>query len=240
MNNLRKIIVNFLFISVLFGSISCSKETEEPEYSIIPTIELSDIYFVKSDSYEYKDTLALKIKYTDGDADFGLDDSFTEAPYNTLNYFLKNDGSYLTYSDRNTPPYDTLPPYEFPYYCYNYAIDWENNCDIDTFYVQQNRNHYNIFIDYYRKKEGKYELFDFKTTFGQNCGENYYGRIEGPSIYGVPLKSGKIEYPMWGARLYVIFKNDTLKLKIQIQDRALNKSNIIETPEFTLQEITKD
>jgi hypothetical protein len=33
------------------------------------------------------------------------------------------------------------------------------------------------------------------------------------------------------------FRNDTLKLRIRIIDRALNTSNVIETPEFTLEGI---
>jgi hypothetical protein len=36
-----------------------------------------------------------------------------------------------------------------------------------------------------------------------------------------------------------IFSIRTLRLKIKVQDRALNKSNEIFTPEFTLQSIRK-
>ena len=35
----------------------------------------------------------------------------------------------------------------------------------------------------------------------------------------------------------MILKNDIFKLKFHIKDRELNTSNIIETPEFTLEEI---
>ena len=37
-----------------------------------------------------------------------------------------------------------------------------------------------------------------------------------------------------------IIRNDVFKLKIYIMDRALNLSNVIETPEVTLQEIMSD
>ena len=36
----------------------------------------------------------------------------------------------------------------------------------------------------------------------------------------------------------MVLKNDIFKLKVYIKDRALNQSNIIETPEVTLEEIT--
>ena len=35
----------------------------------------------------------------------------------------------------------------------------------------------------------------------------------------------------------MILKNDIFKLRVHIIDRELNKSNIIETPEVTLEEI---
>ena len=38
----------------------------------------------------------------------------------------------------------------------------------------------------------------------------------------------------------MILKNDIFKLKIHIKDRELNTSNIIETPEVTLEEILTD
>ena len=38
----------------------------------------------------------------------------------------------------------------------------------------------------------------------------------------------------------MILKNDIFKLKIYIKDRELNTSNVIETPEVTLEEILSD
>jgi len=43
---------------------------------------------------------------------------------------------------------------------------------------------------------------------------------------------------MVGARIKSIFKNDTLRLDVQIQDRALHKSNTVESFEFVLKDIT--
>ena len=49
--------------------------------------------------------------------------------------------------------------------------------------------------------------------------------------------SGKLRYSMVSYGFEMILKNDIFKLKIHIKDRELNTSNIIETPEFTLEEI---
>jgi hypothetical protein len=46
-------------------------------------------------------------------------------------------------------------------------------------------------------------------------------------------------YAMVGSGFLNTFSVSTLKLEVQIKDRELNKSNIITTPEFTLNGIRK-
>ena len=36
-----------------------------------------------------------------------------------------------------------------------------------------------------------------------------------------------------------VFRNDTLKLEIKVKDRALNESNVVTTPDFTLSQIER-
>lgn len=203
-----------------------------PTYPTTPSIDYNQLFFKKG---ELADTLFVKLKFRDGDGDLGLSPSFdTGIPYNAIWYEAKPDGSLLTYADRNTPPYDTIPPFEFPYYCTNYSIE-----DLDTFYISQNPNHFNIFVDFYVKKNGQWSLYDWITANPPQCGETYNGRfpILNSSGQKRPLE-GTLEYGITGAAFEVIFKRDTLKLEVRIQDRALNKSNLIETPEFVLQDIT--
>ncbi len=203
-----------------------------PTYPNTPSIEFNSVFFKKG---ELTDSLFVSLYFKDGDGDLGLNpDSDTHDPYNAINYTSKTNGERLTYADRNTPPYDTIPPYEFPYFCTNYLVE-----EADTFHITQNPDHFNIFIDFYVKKNGQWNLYDWITANPPQCGETYDGRfpILNPNGQKRPLE-GSLKYGLTGAGFEVIFKLDTLKLEIQIQDRALNKSNIVETPEFVLRDIT--
>jgi len=203
-----------------------------PEYPIEPSIEFSTVFFKKG---EFTDSLFIQLDFKDGDGDLGLRPDFDVGePYNPFWYILKPDGQLLTYADRNTPPYDTIPSYEFPYYCSTYLVE-----EPDTFYIKQNLNHFNIFVDFYVKKNGQWNLYDWITANPPQCGETYNGRFPLLNISGQnrPLE-GSLKYAMKGAGFEVIFKLDTLKLQIRIQDRALHKSNMVETPEFILRDIT--
>ncbi len=226
-----KEIINYSVLVILITIISWGCR-DVPEYSNVPFIDYNNVFFKKG---EITDSLTISIEFKDGDGNLGLDPDFdTRDPYNAIWYYLKNDGELLKYADRNTPPYDTLPPYEFPYNCTNYSVE-----EPDTFYISQNINHYNMFVDFYVKKNGEFTFFDWETWNPPNCGENYNGRFPILNETGQerPLE-GTLKYSMTGVAFEVIFKNDTLKLEIQIQDRALNKSNIIQTEEFVLKDIT--
>jgi len=213
-----------------------------PTYPNTPSIEYKNVFYRESDTTNY---LTIEINFRDGNGDLGLHKSFDAGePYNAIWYYLKSGkkvdtkdtiaNNYILYSDRNTPPYDTLPPYEFPYDCVNYIDDGS-----DIFYITKNPNYNNIFVNFYVKKNGEFVLFDWVLWNPPNCGESYHGRfpILNESGQNRPLE-GSLKYEMAGVGFEVIFKFDTLKLEIQIQDRALNKSNIVETPEFVLRDIT--
>lgn len=51
-----------------------------------------------------------------------------------------------------------------------------------------------------------------------------------------PLK-GILEYKQASSGILPLFRNDTLKIRVQIRDRALHESNIIESEPFTLRGI---
>jgi len=228
---LRSSIVIFLL------AIGISACFAPPEFPNEPQISFNDISFKKGATQFDPDSLILTINFQDGDGDLGLrsQGADTGTPYHDLWFFQNyNDHTRLvTLADRNTPEYDTLPPYEFPYLCTNYSIS-----GTDTFYVQPNEFHYNIHVKYFVKKNGVYNEFDWLTAFDPICGETFNGRF--PLLNDIdrsrPLE-GKLKYKMKSAGFELLFRLDTLKLDVYIIDRALNVSNTISTPDFVLQDI---
>ena len=115
---------------------------------------------------------------------------------------------------------------------------------VDTLYFQLNPNQHNIFISFQVKDaSGKFQDYEFSNFYTYPLCETigYNGRfpilskdLSQPS----PLE-GSIRYTMASAGFNFSFTIRTLRLKVRIQDRALNKSNEILTPEFTLQSIKK-
>jgi len=212
-----------------------------PEFPIEPSIEYSNIIF--KDIENLPDSLILTIKFRDGNGDLGLSTNEKEVPYNPVWYIPKPDGSLVTYSDRFLPAYDTLPPYEFPYTCQNYILNSEaKNGEYadDTLYYQQNSDHWNIFVKFFVKKNGTYTEFDWEIAFDPQCSDNFNGRFPILSdLTNSPLE-GKLRYGLTSSGFNFLFRNDTLKLEVYIKDRALNISNFIETPDFTLKSITEE
>ena len=169
------------------------------------------------------------IDFTDGDGDLGLSSNQTLPPYHIWDILFNGDTIYYGESD-------TLPPYN----CFDYEIfrvrDPQTNTIIrvDTVYVQRNDNHFNYFLDFYTLEDGQWILYDPRRE--PTCGPNYWGRVFDLNTQGDerPLE-GLIKYSVLsGFRL--LFRNDTLKIRVTIQDRALNKSNTIETEPFLIQD----
>jgi hypothetical protein len=122
-------------------------------------------------------------------------------------------------------------------------LDWVINPIVnttvvrDTIWVEQNPDHNNIFIRFFVKRNGVFNEFrwedaPFFTTFN--------GRF--PRVFnnpnGQPVE-GTLQYSMLSFGWQSIFRTDTLRIDIQIQDRALNKSNVVSSPEVTLNQITR-
>ena len=206
-----------------------------PEFPDTPEISYFNVTFQKGATDFDADTLAVTLNFQDGNGDLGLTKDFDNGePYNDLWFFVKPDGTLLRLSDRNNPPYDTLPDYVFPYYCTNYVIE-----EIDTLYVQQNKYHFNYFVTYFVKTNGVYNEFNWVTAFDPICGETFNGRypLLGDPRRDKPLE-GKLKYKMSSAGFELLFREDTLMLEIYILDRALHQSNTIRTPDFVLKNIT--
>ena len=245
---------------VLFVS-SCFEKA--PEYSPLPAIEFSNICFtegINSSTTSAQDTLSLTLKFRDGDGNLGLSASGAqdnEFPYNEKYYYqknadgtvtkvTKNTGSLVNYKDKRTNArYANLPAFATPFNCSNWELIYTNDKNpkpTDTLYFEYNPDHYNIFIDFLIKNnDGTFTPYDFnKASIYPNCPvSGFNGRF--PILSTDPEKKspleGNINYKMKSFGLKLIFSIKTLKLRIRITDRALNKSNELETPEFTLQSV---
>jgi hypothetical protein len=105
----------------------------------------------------------------------------------------------------------------------------------DTLYIQSNPNHYNIEVDFFVKEGGSFVEYDWRKEF---C-STFDGRFPILSDNNDTALDGTLKYNMESRGFKLIFGAKTLKLRIQIKDRALHLSNVIETGEFTLESIRK-
>jgi hypothetical protein len=205
--------------------------TRPPELPVIPSIKFESVSF---EEVEGPDSLIFSIFFQDGDGDLGLTSNDIYYPYQAYNVKVDQNGDTLFYGDSpEMPPYNPLD--------YIITRDEDGNAE-DTIWVEINLDHYNIFVRFFEKKNGEYEEFDwrdppyFQTFDGRFPLLNT--RIKDNRLVIRPLE-GSLRYGMTSSGWLFLFR-DTLKLEIMIQDRALNKSNSVTSPDFTLDMITVD
>jgi len=241
-------------------SLSCF---DPPEYSNVPEIEFESVSFV--DLASGADSLILAVRFTDGDGDMGFNaEGDTLMPYNSQNFFdtirsnpipyyypYFSNVTFITYKTYRTDRYgwkgklsvDTLPPFIKPYYCTNWFVRSVGGV-IDTFYYEANPYHYNLKVEFLVKNsDGSFSEFDWRDEFAAypSCGITLDGRfpILSRDLTRPAALDGRIRYAMQSTGFTFLFNIKTLKLRITVADRALNLSNTVETPEFTLQQIKK-
>lgn len=204
------------------------------------------------------------------DGEGGMTQVGTNLPYTNLQpmiYYSSKEltGKLVTVRTREEEGYEDLPEYEDPYDCttYTYGELWISeqhasifddtyNLDstiqggfgfpdiyilLDTFYYATNPNYYNIDLEWLIKdSSGEYEEFDWNDL---SCGSTYNGRFP-VMTDDTRAVEGTIKYEMVSSGFYSLFGTETMKLRILIRDRALNESNIVETGDFTLNDIIKN
>lgn len=114
----------------------------------------------------------------------------------------------------------------------------------DTLYFEPNPNFYNYFLTFLIQVNGEFVEFDwYNSDLAQDisiCGITTALNLRFPVLSDTGDNSpveGDLTYAFTSRRLAQVFGSNRLKLRIQIQDRALNESNPVETIDFTLQEI---
>ncbi len=239
---------------------------DPPEYSNVPAIEFESVSFVDvpDTPTEFNpDSLILVIRFKDGDGDLGLDanDPYdTLYPYHTRTFFdtIRNspvgyyyptiDTTYITYKTFRTDRYgwkpklsfDTLPSFTKPYNCVNWDILSKDGV-VDTFYFELNPYQYNIKVQFFvQQSNGDFKEFNWTEEFAYpQCGITLDGRfpILSKDLSRSAALDGRIRYSMPSLGFNFLFSIKTLKLRVTVFDRALNESNAVETPPFTLQQI---
>ena len=216
-----------LILVAAIGGTSCISPPEN--FSSVPQIEFSTIEYVQTAG---QDSLNISVDFKDAEGDLGLSATDLNPPFNPLFYKRDVSGNLISYSNR--PP--EAPSYN--------PIDWAvdpivNNVEVkDTIWVEVNEDQYNIFVQFYVKRNGQFTEFKwqdppFYTTFNGR-----FPRIltseDGQSV------EGNIKYRMLSSGWESIFRTDTLRIDVEIQDRALNRSNKVSSPEVTLRQITRN
>ncbi|MGC4023667.1 MAG: hypothetical protein QM734_17770 [Cyclobacteriaceae bacterium] len=170
--------IGFLSACFIAAIFSCNKSNTEPNYSIIPYIELRDFHYIKGDVY---DTMKLTFYLRDGDFDLGLNPLDTAPPFNSFYFLDKTNGELIpddafsadsailvTYKDRKT--IDSLPSFNCSRWLANY------NYDTDTLYYLKNQNQYNLLVNLFSKKNTEawqYNNTDYYNSLGYKCTPDY-------------------------------------------------------------------
>ncbi|MCP4460529.1 MAG: hypothetical protein GY816_21275 [Cytophagales bacterium] len=113
------------------------------------------------------------------------------------------------------------------------------NEEIDTVLVQRNPFHFNIYIDLLVKQGNDYITYqEFVPALVSECDPLFTSRfpVFDRSDFGRPL-DGSISYAFFSTQFATdnsFILNETLRLRFYIYDRALNQSNVVETPDFKI------
>lgn len=220
--------VIFSFLVLVVFLVSCERPPELPN---TPFIEFQNVEFNQVNNAQ--DSLIVTIRFEDGDGDLGLSDRDNLPPFNEFDFVPDDDGTFLTFSEANgEPPFSNNDWFIGEFLLGDTTV-------IDTVRIRRNENFNNFFVDFFRKTGEGYEKIDLIKLLGTN----FDGRFQPLNTKGGerPLE-GTLRYTMrsFGFLINPIFRNETLKLEIQIQDRALNRSNVVETPDFIISELASD
>jgi|GEM_PF-4645443 len=248
----RKVLGFLAFVTVAF-ILSC-QNNKEPNYPVTPYVEFQDLKY-SSGNNNQPDTLKLKLYLRDGDFDLGLDYTDSLPPFNTLFVLNKLTGELIPVNDIPTDhtnlvlypdrkKIDTLPSLS----CSRWLFPVRQHA-FDTVYYQPNRNHYNTSLNlYYQDTDLSWKYFDFNSYFKinnvSNCPPEYFfdarfiqpkgNYIIGPFVYkAISSKEGILTYSMTSF-FSIFFKEKKIKLDFYIQDRALHRSNVVESSEIQL------
>lgn len=169
----------------------------------------------------------------------------------------------------NPDYYNSMPADVYPFSCVNYGgenpisiyvLESDNLVDasfeisdttvvpgdrvfkvVGRFFRESNPNTANIDVvfEYAPDNDGQWKTFNFATDNPtKNCASSFNGRFPILTADDGSL-DGIIRYHMKSNGFYDIFQDYQMRLRVKIRDRALNVSNEIVTPPFTLTSIKR-
>lgn len=246
----KKTIFPLIILTILMVFIGCIRPPDLPD---TPEISYQNVEFevVNAGDPLFEQTiLRLSFNVSDGNGDLGLDGREDFPPYNSFNLLLDDDGNFIEFGQRPDDPAFT---------CLDYAVEDGENTDLngdgdllDTLLIDFNTDQFNIEVDFFVKRFGQFQEIDLRAqppgspNETTRCGISFDGRFPCLSSDDNPCNfiqgnerpiEGIVTYNMNSGLFLPIFRTDTIKLSFKIKDRALNESNVAETPEFTLQGI---
>ncbi|WP_339868431.1 hypothetical protein [uncultured Algoriphagus sp.] len=211
---------------LLIAAVSCINPPDN--FPTVPKITFESIQYAPTSG---SDSLIIGIDFQDAEGDLGLSATDDDPPFQNVDFQRNSNGDLITYSTR--PP--GAPTYN--------PIDWlvdpiVNNAVVkDTIWVKQNPNQFNIFVKFYIKRNGQFTEFRWQDPPYYTTFNGRFPRILTSDV-GQAIE-GNISYGMLSSGWEAIFRNDTIQVAVEIQDRALNRSNEVFSPEVTLKDITR-
>lgn len=233
-------------ISIILITLGFSSCFNPPDFPDEPEIEFRSLEYI--DYADDVDSMLLRFDFEDGDGDIGLSDDYFGYPYHRFNVVVDSFDSLVSISDSNVVlPFYLIDPYgigEKTLFSETDNRPLYSSCDYyydpnvldDTIFIQENEYNNNFYIDILKRKNGVYSKFYFNNS---TCDlVNFNSRIpifdsehDGKSL------SGTITYYLSSIGWANVLTPDTFKIRFYIYDRALHKSNVVESPEYLFQDI---
>jgi hypothetical protein len=208
------------FICLLFSALilTISACQKVPEYPAAPQIEFAKVnrYLVNNSLFLAQiDSIIITVNFKDGDGDLGLLPNVP--PFTPFEVIYDNSGKFIRY-DHSTP-----------FSCDSFNIDdYDKDHLLDTVKGIRITDYYNYFLEILIKTDSAhYRSFNFPSC------NNINGRFPplNPDKYSGPLE-GNLSFTINNTKvLRDSLYNKKVKFRIQIEDRAFHKSNIVESPD---------
>lgn len=217
-----------LLVGISLAVSSCFPEPDFADESEPSLTGFDDIYYKEVGAF---DSLVIRVNFQDGDGDYGVYPGQSDPEYFPV---LNSDGSFQYFDPTN--------PDQPRFSCRDYAFISNPNDTTnkqDTIRAEYNENYNNFVITLYTKRgNDPFQEVDFIAQCVPPLGGRFPSLKDDEDIgNGKPLE-GVLQYRDGTVR-FDAYRNDSLKIAVQIRDQAGHLSNILESPIFVLEDIIR-